>query len=112
MKLFMYSIFDVAAGVYDRPVVGRSDLEAVRVFTDMCNTAEHPVGKHPDDYTLFRIGIWDDNSGEIKPCAPEKVINGLEALAASQKNEPGSPDVAAAVHQELSGNGKELSDAT
>lgn len=81
MKLFMFSIMDRASGVYDRPFVSRSDAEAVRSFTDIACDETHPVGAHPDDFTLFRVGVWDDTTGNIDPQAPEKVINGVEAVA-------------------------------
>ena len=86
MKVFMYSIFDRASGVYDRPFPSNSDQEATRGFTDLCMNDETMIGRHPDDFTLFRIGTWENNKGELFPSgAPEKVINGAEAVA-SRKN--------------------------
>ncbi len=63
MKLNAYSVFDQASGLYCRPFFAQSDGEAVRQFSDLALDADHPVGKHAADYTLFRLGIFDDNSG-------------------------------------------------
>ena len=85
MRHFVYSIYDSASGIYMRPFVAATDQMASRSFTDIANDANHEIGRHPEDYTLFRLGLFDDNTGTIEPEAPTKVINALEAIAASQK---------------------------
>lgn len=84
MRQFVYSIFDSASGVYDKPTFANSDAEIIRAFGDICASADHPIGMHPDDYTLMRIGEFDNNTGEIKPEVPVKLINGLESVATGQ----------------------------
>jgi hypothetical protein len=46
---------------------------------------EHPVAQHPEDFTLFKVGEFNDGTGELVPCVPEKLINGAEAVAQSRK---------------------------
>ena len=48
---------------------------AVRTFADMANDSNHNIGKHPEDYTLYHIGEWDDNTCIIEPLAPTTAIN-------------------------------------
>ena len=81
MKINAYSIFDTAAGAYARPFFTATDSLASRAFCDIASDANHEVGKHPDDYILFKVGLFDDNTGEIHPFTPEKVISGVEALS-------------------------------
>lgn len=90
MRLNVYSIYDRASGIYDRPWVAHSDQAASRSFGDISCDAEHPIGQHPEDFTLFRVGTWDDNKGELVPQTPEKILAAHEAVAAAQKIEPGS----------------------
>jgi hypothetical protein len=85
MKLFVYAVFDRASGIYDRPWPAHSDEAAMRGFGDVCKNPDAPIGQHPEDYTLFRIGTWDDNKGEIVGEAPEKVVNGAEVLAKEKR---------------------------
>jgi hypothetical protein len=85
MRLNMYSIYDRASGVYDRPWCAHSDEMAMRMFGDQATGADTYIGKHPEDFTLFRVGTWDDNKGQIVGEAPEKVVNGVEIVAATQK---------------------------
>lgn len=81
MKLFMYSIFDRASGVYDRPFPARSDAEASRSFGDIACDKNHPIGAHPDDFTLYNIGTYEDSKGALEGTDPVKVINGDEAVS-------------------------------
>jgi hypothetical protein len=82
MKMNVYSIYDTAAAVYLRPFFMQSDGQALRSFSDIANDAEHDIGRHPEDYTLVRIGDFNDQNGQLIPESPESLITGLEAVAA------------------------------
>ncbi len=81
MKLNVYSIFDTASGLYSRPFFTQSDGEAIRSFSDIANDAEHPVGRHPADFTLFRLGIFDDRDGKLTDEVSSSLTNALQCLA-------------------------------
>ncbi len=81
MKLTIYSIFDTASGLYSRPFFTLSDAEAMRSFSDIIQDADHPVGKHPEDYSLLRIGVYDDTKGNMANEENECLVTGLEAQA-------------------------------
>lgn len=94
MKQVMYSIYDTASGAYMRPFFLQSDGQAVRMFTDIATDAEHEIGKHPEDYSLFRLGQFDDNRGEVLPEQRECIITALEAVANSRRvNEEAQQDL-------------------
>ncbi len=84
MKLNAYTIFDTASGLYMRPFFNTSDGAAIRAFSDIATDAEHEVGKHPEDYSLFRIGIYDDNTARFSAETRECLSTGLELVAASR----------------------------
>ena len=67
MKLNVYAIFDSAAVMYEPPVCFRADGEALRFFENLCLNAKTPVAKHPEDFSFYKIAIYDDNKGEIEP---------------------------------------------
>lgn len=91
MKLFMYSVFDSAAGFYERPFVARAEGEAIRSFKDIAGNAEHPIGAHPEHYKLFRLGTWDDNTGMVEvEASPVFVAAAHELVAEGRKIEKGS----------------------
>lgn len=66
MLYVMFSVYDKAVGVYGRPMFLRSEGEAVRVFQDEVNRRadDNMLSKHPQDYSLHRVGTWDDDTGE------------------------------------------------
>lgn len=81
MKTFVYSIYDVQSATYLHPLFCKQDGEASRVFHDLCHDENHPCGKHPADYTLVRIGTWNDADGKLTgDSVPEKIVSGLEIL--------------------------------
>ncbi len=86
MKLNAYSIFDSASGLYMRPFFNGSDGEAKRAFGDIAMDAEHPIGMHPEDYSLHRIGIFDDNTAKIIPELNECLITALESVSLTRKS--------------------------
>lgn len=67
MYLMMYAVYDSCAGVYDRPFCAPNDAVAVRSFTDIANDKNHPIGQHPEHYSLHKVGIFDDANAEIEP---------------------------------------------
>ncbi len=84
MKQNIYSIFDTASGLYSRPFFTCSDAEAIRSFSDIATDAEHPIGRHPADYTLFRLGIFDDRDGNLTDEVNSSLCNALERIASAQ----------------------------
>ncbi len=81
MKLNAYTIYDVASGVYMRPFFSQADGQAIRGFKDIATDADHEVGKHPEDYTLYRIGSFNDTSGKMDGEELEKLTTGLQCLS-------------------------------
>ncbi len=66
MKMNFYSIYDSATEAYMRPWTAVADGQAVRLFEDEVRGKESPISNHPHDYSLFRLGSFDDHNGEIK----------------------------------------------
>lgn len=78
MDLVMMAIHDGAAAAFMRPFFVMSVGEGVRAFSDLVADPEHPIGRHPDDYTLFRVGTFSQPSGVVTPETPVSLGNGLE----------------------------------
>jgi len=84
MKLNIYTIYDTASGAYMRPFFGQSDGQAVRSFKDISTDADHEIGKHPEDYSLWRIGAFNDQTAKIDPEDKECLATALELVAAAR----------------------------
>jgi hypothetical protein len=89
MKVKVYSIYDSAAGAYTQPWFMQNDALALRAFSDNVNAKEeNNISKHPDQFTLFQIGEWDDQIGEIiKADVMKSLGNGLEYQEQDQQKD-------------------------
>ena len=85
MKLHAYTIYDVASGVYMRPFFSQADGQAIRGFKDIACDADHEIGKHPEDYTLYRIGAFNDTTGKMEGEELEKLATALEMVSSSRQ---------------------------
>lgn len=78
------AVYDHAASAFMLPFQVPRDAVAVRAFTDAVNSkAGHPMSEHPEDYTLFLIGEFDDSKGEHRNILHEKLATGLSVLRRS-----------------------------
>lgn len=85
MKMNFYAVFDSATGAYMRPFVMQSDGQAIRSFSDETNNPETPLHAHPEDYSLFRLGIFDDQTAIITPEDPTCLARAHEIQAKTPK---------------------------
>jgi len=70
MKIKMFVIFDTKAKFYNKPFLLQNDSIALRAFTDLANDPSTDVCKHPEDFQLFSIGEFDDETAGIKSTNP------------------------------------------
>lgn len=70
MKLNAYSIYDEKALQYHAPFFMVSDGAAVRALSDLANDQNTNIGRHPGDYKLYCIGIFDDANGGLASHSP------------------------------------------
>lgn len=67
MKYSMFSIFDVKARTYSQPHSSANVATALREVAAAMQNPDHPFSRFPDDYALFYVGEFDDESGAITP---------------------------------------------
>lgn len=70
MKLTICSIYDKATEAYMRPFTAQTRGQATRMFEDLVNTQGHEISNHPEDYALFHVANFSDNSGEMEAIEP------------------------------------------
>jgi len=88
MKSQLYAIYDTAAGIYQKPFFGQSDGEVKRSFMDVATSGDTPIGLHPEDYSLYRLGNFDDNNGKLINEENECLCTAHEIIAQSQSINP------------------------
>lgn len=77
MLVNMYSVFDEKAQAFRSMHFVQSDGVAIRNFSDaVCN--ENPntnyLRQHPQDYSLYCLAVFDDETGRIEPIAPIRLV--------------------------------------
>jgi hypothetical protein len=67
MKPKLFSVYDSKIESYDKPFMAKTRGEAIRGFRDFVNEKDNMVSRHPEDYTLFEIGEYDEEKGLLLP---------------------------------------------
>lgn len=83
MKLTGFSIYDTKAEAFMPPFFMPSIGLGVRAFGDVLRDPNSPIGKHPRDYELFKVGEFDDSTGSVGSgsiVTPLLLVTGVQAL--------------------------------
>lgn len=85
MFLFVVSVKDRAADVFNRPFFVPHRNVAIRDFTDEVNrvAADNQLNKHPDDFDLYLLGEFDDNKGEFFNTTPQVLVRAKDVIQSS-----------------------------
>lgn len=84
MKMIVLSIFDTQVEAFMRPFFAQTEGQAVRMFYDEVKAQNSPMGAHPEDYALFRIGTFQDSNALIEPETPKRIALAIEANGNSE----------------------------
>lgn len=76
-KINIFAVFDKKAVSYLQPFYFPQKGQAIRSFEDAVNDPQTSFNKHPEDYSLFKLGEFDDQSGIIKSSNPEFIEEAL-----------------------------------
>lgn len=84
MIIQTFSIKDRATDAFMRPFFAQAIGQAVRMFMDEVNNPQGDIFKHPDDYDLYHLGTFDDNTGQLQmnPEGPKQVAIGKQFKSA------------------------------
>jgi len=66
MVLKAYSVYDAKVQLYTKPFFLRTKGEALRSWIDTANDPESEIYVHAEDYTLFELGEYDEESGQLE----------------------------------------------
>ena len=69
----MFAVYDNVAKMYLTPFVETTDGTAVRAIQDAMK-GDHPFAKHPEDFTLSRLGVYDEELGDLNQDSKADII--------------------------------------
>lgn len=82
-SLVICAVRDSAVGAYMQPFTAQSRGAAVRAFVDAVNDGSTPMNKHPEDYELFEIGEFNEETGVVTPRAvPDSLARAADVKVA------------------------------
>lgn len=62
-KIKVFTVFDVKSSAYMQPFYMHTVGQAVRAWMDSVNDPKTQFNKHPEDFTLFEVAEYDDETG-------------------------------------------------
>lgn len=65
MNINAYSVKDSKSGTFGNPFYAQNDALASRSFEQASNDPQTTINAYPEDFSLYRIGNFDDQSGEF-----------------------------------------------
>lgn len=77
MVINLFSVFDSKATSFGNPFSDQQPASAIRNFSDAVNDDSNPNNmwhKHPEDFSLFQIGQFDTDTGELIPSLPKSLV--------------------------------------
>ena len=64
MIYYVFSVHDSKAEAFLPPFILPKEAQALRLFSDCINSDSHQFGQNPEDYSLFRLGTFNDEDGQ------------------------------------------------
>ncbi len=93
MKVQCYAIFDQCSGIYEKPFFSTADDLVRREFYDVAITEKHPIAKHPEHYSLWRLGSFNNENGKIIEEDKECLCTAIEIISQAQQVDENQVDL-------------------
>lgn len=77
MKVKVFAVLDAKLGSFSQPFFSMSQAAGIRAFSDSVNDASNPNNQwhnHPEDFTLYMLGEYDDLTATLIPELPVALI--------------------------------------
>jgi len=74
----IYTVLDIKTGYATHLYLFRTDAEAIRGFSEQALDPQSQIGKYPEDFALFKVGVWDGEKMAIMPLTAYCVAKAIE----------------------------------
>jgi len=82
----VYTVLDIKAGHADHLYMFRTDMEARRSFGEIAVDSKIKIGQYPEDFALFKVGVWDGEKMELMPLTPVCIAKAIEFHIGDKNN--------------------------
>lgn len=81
MILKMFSIRDMKSELFNPPFYAITLGEAERNFQSLVNDKQASINQYPEDYDLYYVGEYDNNTGKTQPLdTPQHLVKAVQLL--------------------------------
>lgn len=80
MKRLIFAVRDRASDTFGNPMFVPSRGQAIRSFADEVNrvSSENILSQHPEDFDLYELGFYDDDTALFDTHGPQQVAVGKD----------------------------------
>ena len=80
MKYVIVTVRDRVADVFGQPFFVARVGQAIRSFSDEVNSpnSDSAIAKHPEDFDLYELGLFDDETGTFEAVPPRQIAIGKD----------------------------------
>ena len=83
----LYSLRDNRLGLFAQPIISHNDAVAIRQFGDIVQDEKMGlIAQHPDDFALYYLGDFDDETGSFASVEPVCLAFGSDFLTPKDVN--------------------------
>lgn len=83
----LFSIWDRKAMVWKDPICVAHLPALMRSLSRAMNSPENPVAEFAEDFELYRVGFFNNESGEITPVNPPEFVEQMANIKAMKGGE-------------------------
>lgn len=77
----VFAVRDLKAESFGTPFFAVNAAVATRMFSAAISDDQTPVGRNPEDFALFRVGVWNSETGALAGTdAPIHVVSALSLV--------------------------------
>lgn len=77
----LFSLFDRKTKIFHPPIYCHNTGHALRVYQSaLKNGQSNMISEYPEDFTIYQVGSFDDNNGQITGVEQPEFICQLEDL--------------------------------
>lgn len=83
MIIYCYAVYDAKVSQYRIAIFDIEDGGAMRQFSDAVNddNKNNPWYKHPEDYSLWKVGQFDTANASLTGTVPINLVNATAVLS-------------------------------
>lgn len=61
-----------------------TEQQAVRTLKEAANSSESNIGKHPEDYIMYKCGMYNDQTGEVQAMEHVQLARAIDLVKGQQ----------------------------